>query len=125
MILKKKNNRNLSNFKKNNFKKMDLQTIEKIKKEAHPKLRDELQKIYEEANKKLGKSRLHFSMILRTFKEQDDIYAQGRTKKGKIVTDAKAGQSYHNYAYRDWETDRKSTRLNSSHRSLSRMPSSA
>ena len=30
-----------------------------------------------------------------------------------------------NYIYRDWETDRKSTRLNSSHRSLSRMPSSA
>ena len=29
------------------------------------------------------------------------------------------------YSYRDWETDRKSTRLNSSHRSLSRMPSSA
>ena len=27
--------------------------------------------------------------------------------------------------YRDWETDRKSTRLNSTHRSLSRMPSSA
>ena len=70
---------------------MDLQTIEKIKKEAHPKLREELQKIYEEANNKLGKSRLRFSMILRTFKEQDDIYAQGRTKKGKIVTDAKAG----------------------------------
>ena len=30
-----------------------------------------------------------------------------------------------NTTYRDWETDRKSTRLNSSHRSLSRMPSSA
>ena len=29
------------------------------------------------------------------------------------------------FKYRDWETDRKSTRLNSSHRSLSRMPSSA
>ena len=29
------------------------------------------------------------------------------------------------FTYRDWETDRKSTRLNSSHRSLSRMPSSA
>ena len=76
---------------------MDLQTIEKIKKEAHPKLRDELQKIYEEANKKLEKSRLRFSMILRTFKEQDGIYAQGRTTKGKIVTYSKAGQSYHNY----------------------------
>ena len=28
-------------------------------------------------------------------------------------------------SYRDWETDRKSTRLNSSHLKLSRMPSSA
>ena len=29
------------------------------------------------------------------------------------------------YWYRDWETDRKSTRLNSSHSAKSRMPSSA
>ena len=29
------------------------------------------------------------------------------------------------HAYRDWETDRKSTRLNSSHITRSRMPSSA
>ena len=29
------------------------------------------------------------------------------------------------YRYRDWETDRKSTRLNSSHSGESRMPSSA
>ena len=28
-------------------------------------------------------------------------------------------------SYRDWETDRKSTRLNSSHEFVSRMPSSA
>ena len=34
--------------------------------------------------------------------------------------------SFHGvYAYRDWETDRKSTRLNSSHEIPSRMPSSA
>ena len=31
----------------------------------------------------------------------------------------------HDTAYRDWETDRKSTRLNSSHSRASRMPSSA
>ena len=31
----------------------------------------------------------------------------------------------HDGAYRDWETDRKSTRLNSSHEIPSRMPSSA
>ena len=30
-----------------------------------------------------------------------------------------------NHPYRDWETDRKSTRLNSSHITRSRMPSSA
>lgn len=33
----------------------------------------------------------------RSFKEQDELYAQGRTKPGKIVTNAKAGQSAHNY----------------------------
>ena len=33
--------------------------------------------------------------------------------------------SIYPYAYRDWETDRKSTRLNSSHITRSRMPSSA
>ena len=33
--------------------------------------------------------------------------------------------AYYPGAYRDWETDRKSTRLNSSHSAKSRMPSSA
>ena len=33
----------------------------------------------------------------RTWKEQDDLYAQGRTKPGKIVTKAKGGQSNHNF----------------------------
>ena len=35
------------------------------------------------------------------------------------------GNNFHQLSYRDWETDRKSTRLNSSHLKLSRMPSSA
>jgi hypothetical protein len=34
---------------------------------------------------------------LRTFAEQDALYAQGRTKPGKRVTNAKGGQSFHNY----------------------------
>lgn len=34
---------------------------------------------------------------LRTFAEQDGLYAQGRSKPGKIVTWARGGQSYHNY----------------------------
>ena len=39
--------------------------------------------------------------------------------------DVAAAQVMLNNAYRDWETDRKSTRLNSSHSAKSRMPSSA
>ena len=35
------------------------------------------------------------------------------------------GNDVETYTYRDWETDRKSTRLNSSHSAKSRMPSSA
>ena len=35
------------------------------------------------------------------------------------------GDYSRNGGYRDWETDRKSTRLNSSHSAKSRMPSSA
>lgn len=34
---------------------------------------------------------------LRTFAEQDALYAQGRTRKGPKVTNAKSGQSLHNY----------------------------
>jgi hypothetical protein len=34
---------------------------------------------------------------LRTYAEQDALYAQGRTKPGKIVTNARGGYSYHNF----------------------------
>jgi peptidoglycan L-alanyl-D-glutamate endopeptidase CwlK len=34
---------------------------------------------------------------LRTIEEQNDLYAQGRTKPGSIVTNAKGGSSLHNY----------------------------
>ena len=45
-----------------------------------------------------------------------------------IVEDKQKGNEKATYgegSYRDWETDRKSTRLNSSHSGESRMPSSA
>lgn len=34
---------------------------------------------------------------LRTMFEQEELYAMGRTKPGKVVTNAKPGQSAHNY----------------------------
>ncbi|KJV08064.1 M15 family metallopeptidase [Methylocucumis oryzae] len=33
----------------------------------------------------------------RDFESQTALYAQGRTKPGKIITNAKAGQSFHNF----------------------------
>lgn len=39
----------------------------------------------------------------RTFEEQDDLYKQGRETGGPIVTNARGGQSAHNYASAsDW-----------------------
>ena len=46
-----------------------------------------------------------------------DIIVTGKLNVGGVLTNAGG--------YRDWETDRKSTRLNSSHSAKSRMPSSA
>ena len=34
---------------------------------------------------------------LRTFAEQDALFAQGRTKPGQVVTKARGGESNHNY----------------------------
>src|SRR5215831_19476832 len=34
---------------------------------------------------------------LRTYEEQNDLYAQGRTKSGKIVSNARGGYSNHNF----------------------------
>ena len=64
----------------------------------HPKLREDVLKIYDEIIAALNGSAIcRFAYTLRTFAEQDALYAQGRTKAGAKVTNAKGGQSYHNY----------------------------
>lgn len=76
----------------------DKITLDKIAL-MHPKVRQEVQDMYMHANNNiLGKGiRLRFAYTLRTIKEQNELYAQGRTEPGKIVTNAKGGQSVHNY----------------------------
>ncbi len=37
----------------------------------------------------------------RSYEEQDRIYAQGRTDEGRIVTNAKGGESWHNMTWAD------------------------
>lgn len=64
----------------------------------HPILRNELLEQYLTINTALPKGvRLRFTQTLRTIKEQDALFAQGRTKPGSIVTNARGGQSIHNY----------------------------
>lgn len=64
----------------------------------HPNLRKSLLDEYLTVNTRLPHGvRLRFSQTLRTIAEQDALYAQGRTKAGKIVTNAKGGSSFHNY----------------------------
>lgn len=75
----------------------DQRTLENIKM-LHPKLRGEALMIYEDICKVLtGKVSVRFISTFRSFAEQDALYAQGRTKPGKIVTNARGGTSFHNY----------------------------
>lgn len=77
--------------------KRDPITVSRIL-QIHPKLRSELTEIYTQICMALtGRAFCRFAYVLRTFDEQNKLYAQGRTMPGKVVTNAKAGQSYHNY----------------------------
>lgn len=74
--------------------KISQQRIQKL----HPNLREEAEQILTEIETVLtGKAMCRFTFTLRTFEEQDALYAQGRTRQGKVVTNAKGGQSNHNY----------------------------
>ena len=76
---------------------MDKVTQERIAK-LHPSVVAEVTKIVNECNSNLtGRAQVRISQGLRTFSEQNELYAQGRTKAGKKVTNAKGGQSIHNY----------------------------
>lgn len=71
---------------------MDKITLERIEL-LHPAVREEARQIYTEICERLtGKAMCRFAYTLRTFAEQDALYAQ--TPK---VTKAKGGQSWHNY----------------------------
>jgi peptidoglycan LD-endopeptidase CwlK len=84
-------------MKTEKINKQDAITLTRIQL-MHPRLRTELGVIYKDICAALtGKALCRFSYTLRTFTEQDALFAQGRTKPGAKVTNARAGQSYHNY----------------------------
>lgn len=64
----------------------------------HPKFRPIAEAAYKEACEALtGRATLRIAFGTRTWDQQRALYAQGRTKPGKVVTNAPAGKSVHNY----------------------------
>lgn len=72
--------------------KLSIDRLEKL----HPKVKKVFQKFIEEAELYFNIT-LRISQGVRTIEEQNALYALGRTVKGKKVTNAVGGKSYHNY----------------------------
>jgi peptidoglycan L-alanyl-D-glutamate endopeptidase CwlK len=64
--------------------------------DLHPLIAAKANELQEECDKLLG-IKIIITSTLRTFTEQAALYAQGRNLPGKIVTNAKSGESIHNY----------------------------
>lgn len=71
---------------------LSLQRLQKL----HPRVKETFRQFIESAEMELNIT-LRITAGYRTAAEQDALYAQGRTTAGPKVTNAKAGQSYHNY----------------------------
>lgn len=66
--------------------------------QAHPKIRTPLAAAIQEAEAALtGRAKFRITSVYRDPKEQQALYAKGRTTPGEIVTNAPPGSSYHEY----------------------------
>lgn len=64
----------------------------------HPAIREEVMQIIRDCDAALtGRAKIRITQGLRTHAEQAKLYAQGRTAPGLKVTNARPGQSIHNY----------------------------
>ena len=75
-------------------------SVNRIINGAHPAVREKMLMAYFAIRLELlGNAVVRMSHVLRTWDEQNRLYQKGRTKPGRIVTNAKAGQSWHNYGF--------------------------
>lgn len=65
--------------------------------ELHPKLRQEIITGIDYLEAQNSNMTIRVAQGYRSFAYQDDLYAQGRTKPGQKVTQARGGQSDHNF----------------------------
>ena len=91
---------------------LELLEKEEITQEDYEDNKQMLVELLQEKSESLIFVNMEFDSEINRLKEVEKMLAEKRKK-----LEAKQ--------YRDWETDRKSTRLNSSHSAKSRMPSSA
>jgi len=64
-------------------------------KDLHPKVKAMAEKFLSEC--KAAGLNVNIYSTYRDHESQNDLYAQGRTKPGKVVTKAKGGDSFHNW----------------------------
>lgn len=70
------------------------QHLERVR-ALHPKIRDKALAAFAQARaENIG---ITCTSGVRTYQQQNALYAQGRTSSGRIVTNARAGRSYHNF----------------------------
>tara|TARA_Y100001938_G_scaffold151056_1_gene245537 strand:- start:2277 stop:2825 length:549 start_codon:yes stop_codon:yes gene_type:complete len=62
-----------------------------------PKIKSKVKAFFKKAEKQGIILRIVPQGGLRSCKEQNELYAKGRTSSGSIVTNAKCGQSWHNF----------------------------
>lgn len=68
--------------------------------ELHPRIRDEAKQTIEEVERGFPANvAVRVTESYRSFKRSDQLYARGRTTPGPIVTNAKGGESIHNYRF--------------------------
>lgn len=76
---------------------MDQRSLDNLN-TLHPKFRPSAIEAWTEAQAAMPENVQVIAVQgLRSFAESDALYEQGRTKSGPIVTNAPAGESYHNY----------------------------
>lgn len=71
-----------------------MSRIDSLEPDFKPQIEELIRRTEAATNRKWG-----ISDARRTMAQQRDIYAQGRTKPGKVVSNAKPGQSAHNFGY--------------------------
>ena len=64
----------------------------------HPSIRKEVKDLIIKAESVIDQNvAIRVVQGLRTIEEQNELFSRGRTKPGKVVTNARGGRSYHNY----------------------------